>query len=94
MDFRHTHVAIPADVLARELEGESVILNLETERYYGLDQVGTRTWNVITTASSLDAAFDVLLAEYDVDPDTLRTDMANLIEELAANGLLTVLPDD
>jgi len=92
MDFR-TRIVVPAAVLARELEGESVLLNLDTERYYGLDQVGTRMWNVMTQSDSLQVAFDILVEEYDVDPETLRQDMTNLVQELLSNGLLAARDD-
>jgi len=84
---------IPVDVLVRELDGESVLLNLDSECYYGLDEVGTRMWQVLTTSPSIAAAYDDLLAEYDVDAETLRSDMGELIGQLVAHGLLVVGDD-
>jgi hypothetical protein len=63
--------SVPADVLIQELQGESVLLNLRTGRYFGLDEVETRMWTVLTTAEPLRAAYDTLLAEYDVDGQRL-----------------------
>jgi len=40
---------VPAHVLIRHLDGESVLLNLESERYFGLDATGTRMWELATT---------------------------------------------
>ncbi len=89
MDLRPAQrVSVPADVLFRELDGESVLLNLDSENYFGLDQVGTRMWAVLTTSDSVQAACETLLAEYDVAPDALYGDMAKLVEELVAHGLL------
>ena len=59
-------VSIPDMVLFRELDGESVLLNLKTESYLGLDDVGTRMWTVLTAEPSVQAAYEVLLSEYDV----------------------------
>ena len=83
-------VSISSSVMFRELEGESVILGLDSESYFGLDEVGTRMWRVVTEADSIQAAFDVLLGEYDVDSDTLRADLAELLETLLARGLIEV----
>ena len=74
----------------RELEGESVILDLVSESYCGLDQIGTRMWQAVTAADSIEAAFDVLLEEYEVEADTLRTDLSELLDTLLARGLIEV----
>ena len=83
-------IRVPGDVLVRELDGESVLLNLATNSYFGLDTVGTGMWRALTTSDSIQAAYDALLAEYDVAPDLLRRDLEELIEKLAASGLLQV----
>jgi hypothetical protein len=82
--------SVPADVLVQELQGESVLLNLQSGRYFGLDEIGTRMWAVLTSASSLQAAYDTLLAEYDVEGPRLERDLRALVEKLVDNGLLEV----
>lgn len=86
--------AAPAHVLVRFLEQESVLLNLETERYFGLDETGTRMWQVVTTSPSIDGAYQELLAEFDVEPELLRVNFVELLSRLLDNGLLEVLPAD
>lgn len=81
-------VTVPDDVLISHLQEESVILNLDSERYYGLDDVGTRFLSVLTTSESIEAAYDRLRHEYDVDPQVLRADLLALIEKLIDQGLL------
>ena len=83
-------VDIPTDVLFQELEGESVLLNLESERYYGLDNIGTRIWQLLVENGDVLAAFEQLRIEYDVAGDILRRDMAQLISKLSEVGLLKV----
>lgn len=85
-------VAIPDDVLISNLQEESVILNLESERYFGLDSIGTRILTVLTTSESIEAAYDTLLQEYDVEGQVLREDLIVLVEDLAAKGLIRVNP--
>ncbi len=81
-------VQVPSDVLLSELDGESVLLNLKTETYFGLDAVGTRMWSALTKADSIQAAYEVLKTEYDVDPDRLREDLISILEKLLEHGLL------
>jgi hypothetical protein len=78
------------DTLINVIEGESVLLNLKSESYFGLDQVGTRMWALLTTSDSVQAAYEKLLDEYDVSADELRQDMRDLIEKLIAHGLVEV----
>ena len=81
-------------VLVRYLDKESVLLNLETERYYGLDETGTRMWQVVTAAPSIDAAYQELQNEYDVESDLLRADLTELLGRLVENGLLQIQSTD
>ena len=81
-------VRVPEDVLISNLQEESVILNLDSERYYGLDDVGTRFLSVLNTADSLEAAYEVLRDEYDVDAHNLRQDLLELVEDLVKQGIL------
>jgi hypothetical protein len=84
------YVRTSANVLVQELKGESVLLNLQTERYFGLDDVGTRMWEVLSKSESLQQARDTLLDEYEVDPKQLENDLRALIEKLSENGLIEV----
>ena len=81
-------VTVPDDVLISNLQDESVILNLDSERYYGLDDVGTRFLSVVTTSDSIETAYERLHNEYDVDPQVLRNDLVALVENLVEQGLL------
>lgn len=77
-------------VIAQDLAGESVLLDLETEQYFGLDDVGTRIWQTLTEKDSIQSAIAALLEEYDVEPEQLQQDVKNLIQELLANGLVEI----
>lgn len=87
-------VVVPPHVLVRHLDGESVLLNLETERYFGLDATGTRMWELATSLPNIDSAFGKLLDEFDAEPELLRSHLAGLLSQLVENGLLDVLPAD
>jgi hypothetical protein len=89
LDFSQ-RLSVPEDVLLQELDGESVILNLKSECYFGLDEVGTRMWAVLTSSASIQDAYELLLTEYDVAPDVLRQDLVGLAEQLVGHGLLEI----
>ena len=79
---------VAPDTLINVIEGESVLLNLKSESYFGLDQVGTRMWALLTTSDSIQAAYEKLLDEYDVDAEELKLDLSDLIENLLSQGLV------
>jgi hypothetical protein len=85
---------ISANVLIRFLDQESVLLNLNTEKYFGLDSVGTRMWQVVTAAPSVEAAYNQLIEEFDVEPETLRSNLSDLLDHLVENGLIATQPAD
>jgi hypothetical protein len=87
-----TRVSVPPEVLVQELAGESVLLDLTSERYFGLDDVGTRMWKALAEGPSIQASYDVLLSEYEVDAEQLRRDLTGLVEQLVEHGLLHVHP--
>ena len=90
MDLTGKRLEIRREVLARELRGESVLLDLASERYFGLDEVGTGMWRALTAAPTIDDAIATLEAEYDVEPSRLRTDVAAFVQKLADAGLVDV----
>jgi hypothetical protein len=81
---------VPDDVLISGLQDESVLLNLDSERYFGLDEVGTRMLNVLSTADSIEAAYETLKEEYEVDDEVLRKDLMALVDQLLEQGLVEI----
>lgn len=80
-------VAASDDAVFREMDGESVLLNLETGMYFGLDEVGTRVWRLAADNGSLRAVRERLVEEYDADPAAIERDLLALAETLVSKGL-------
>ena len=85
-----SNVAASDDAVFREMDGESVLLNLETGMYFGLDEVGTRVWRLAADNGSLRAVLERLVEEYDADHATIERDLLMLGEALVSKGLWTV----
>lgn len=84
---RRPAFSIPSSVLYRHVDEQMVLLNLESEQYYGLDKVGAHVLTRITE-EPFEEAMASLETDYKVDGDRLRRDVANLVEALIAAGLL------
>ena len=85
-----SRITIPKDVVFREIAGEAVILNLETGKYFGLDQVGTRMWQLLAEHKQVEPALNDLTTEYDTTRDQLQHDLLELVDNLAAHQLIEI----
>ncbi|MBP0014558.1 MAG: PqqD family protein [Roseofilum sp. SBFL] len=86
------NITLAPEVLVQELSGESVLLNLNSEEYFGLDEVGSRMLSLLTGSASIQEASDRLLEEYEVEPEKLHQDLIELIENMVDHDLVTVSP--
>ena len=86
-----SHRATPSeDVMFQDVGGEAVLLNLASERYFGLDPVGTCIWNLLVQDPRLQPAYERLCAEFEVEPARLESDLLDLVGQLAEAGLVEV----
>ena len=81
-------ISVSPDVMIRKVGEESVLLDLKTERYLGLDDVSARFWDLLTNGDSIQSAYETLLAEFEVDPERLRNDLNDFVQELVQFGLV------
>lgn len=85
-----SRLRIPDGVLSRNLQGEEVILNLNTGVYFGLDPVGARIWHLIQQHESTQKVLDALLEEYDVSHAQCAQDLFSLVVQMREKGLVEV----
>ena len=76
------------DVLVQELAGEAVLLDLDSANYFGLNEVGTRVWQILVEHGSPEKAVEILLDEYEVDEEILREDITMLVSGFLESGLM------
>ena len=84
----NSRVRIQDDVLFQELQGEAVLLNLKTGVYLGLNQIGTRIWQLLQEDGALNRVMEVMLQEYDVTQEKLSQDLLDLVGQMEKQGLL------
>jgi hypothetical protein len=70
------------EAIFRDLDGEAVILHLDSGTYFGLNAVGTRIWQLLERDGRLTTVLDGLRAEYDAPPDVLERDLLELVARL------------
>ena len=89
MNFQK-RVKVAPDVLFRTFTTEAILLNLKTEWYYELDDVGVRMWQCVNDSGTIQAAYETLLDEYEVEPAQLKQDMTDLLTQLLENQLIVL----
>ena len=83
-------VVIAKDQVWCELAGEAVILHFKSGVYYGLSPVGARVWSLIQEPKIVSAVLDMLLEEYEVEPDRCESDLFALFQDLAIRELIEI----
>lgn len=75
-------------IIAREIQGETVLLNMETGDYFSLNTVGNEIYNCITSGMDIDGITTHITDSYDIDENTAKEDVLSLINDLIANGVI------
>lgn len=83
-------VTIQPNILAQELDGEIVLLNMDSEHYYSLKESGIRMWQLFNQHADVNVVKKLLLDEYEVDETTIQTDLDSFVSWLVAKKLATV----
>lgn len=77
-------------MLLQEVDGESVLLKLSSEKYFGLNPVGTRFIGLIRESGDVESAVSTILNEFDVGLSVLEADLGELVQALLANELIEI----
>ena len=82
-------VTIPAQVMAREVGDETVILDLANGTYYGLDPVGARIWQLMVEGQTLTQVCELMLADFGVTREVIEHDVLALVQTLMERQLVS-----
>ncbi|MEA3456663.1 MAG: PqqD family protein [Campylobacterota bacterium] len=77
-------------VFAQEVDGEMVLLDMNSENYFGLDEVGTSIWQAMQESGSLDEVYQEMLKQYEVEPEVLQKDLLDFAQKLSDSGLAEI----
>lgn len=83
----------PANLAASAIDGEMVILNLDSGLFFQLNPIGSRIWEALETPTTFAQLCQTMEDTFDVDADTCRHDIEEFISALSAHALVTVASD-
>ena len=81
-------VVASEEQVSSDLEGEAVILDMESGSYYGLNEVGARIWELIQEPTSVQEVQEALLQEYEVSPEQCNRELKSVLQDLIEQGLV------
>jgi hypothetical protein len=84
---------IPAHVSFSVVGQDAFLLNTSTNKYFALEAVGTRLWELMKDDKTPRQACQVILGEYEVDPAQLEHDLLELLGHLLENGLVEIVSE-
>jgi hypothetical protein len=82
-----TPVHISENVLFTGIENEGVLLNTRTNKYFGLNEVAARFWDLIENRS-IREAYNIICSEFEINPRQLEQDLLEFVDLLVQHGLL------
>ena len=77
-------------VFTQKIDEEMVLLDMESENYFGLDEVGTDIWQAMQEKETLKEVLEVLLEQYEVEAEVLERDLSEFVDKLVNSGLVKV----
>jgi len=89
---RNLRVTVSDQVLCQKVGGETVLLDLASEQYFGLDEVGTRFWELLVSSTTFDEIVNLMANEYEVSHAQIEIDLKELLLRLSAEGLVSMSP--
>lgn len=83
-----TMVIVPPEVITQHIGKGLVLMNMDTEHFYELDETGKRFWELICEFGKIDVAVTKLTIEYEVSENIVNRDMAALLDKLVEFKLI------
>ena len=87
-DFKNTIICRNPSAISSELDGEAVILDMESGKYHSLDSTGTKIWALLEDKISLDDIVLQLIEEYSVERQQCTTEVEEFINRMVDLGLV------
>ena len=88
--FPNTTVERRNGVVSCNLSDETVLLDLASGVYFGLNQVGASIWNLTDTPRTVDQIGAELQKEYEIDAESCHAAVSHFLVQLAGKGLITL----
>jgi hypothetical protein len=91
---KSARIALNPEHLVAELDGDLVIMSIETGTYYGLDPVGACVWKLVERPRTFAAVVEGVLERFEVPPEVAEQDLTAFLHEMQAEGIVSITTAD
>lgn len=81
------------ELVSTEVDGERVMMSVDSGEYFGLDPVGSRIWELIENPIRVDSLLDLLIDEFDVSKEQCESDTFEFLNELRDKNILLIISE-
>jgi hypothetical protein len=85
----NSNIKIVGRLVLTEIEDEAILLNIDQNKYYGLDELGLQIWKWVEDGNGYDELKQLIINHYDVDESIAEVDLKDFLEQLKEKGLIT-----
>ena len=85
----NTKIRLNQELLSSEIDGETIMMSVENGKYYGLNAVASRIWELVQKEPLFSELIQELIVEFKVDEELCRQDTHEFITQLSQNNLIT-----
>lgn len=92
---KNTLIERKSDLVSSDMDGETVMMSIENNKYYGLNPVGSRIWELISQPISFESLITALTKEFKVNTGDCEKDVSDFLLKLKEKDLVNFSdPDD
>lgn len=77
-----------SDIVASEIDNETVMMDKDFQKYFGLQEIGTRAWQMLEDPTSIEQMAERLVKHYDVSMEQCMEDLIPLMTDLLKNEMI------
>ena len=79
-----------SEIISSKIDNETVMMDIDFDKYYGLEEVGTRIWELLETQISFEELCRSLVGEFDVSLEQCENDIKPFLHELIEQKMLVI----
>lgn len=76
------------DILVKKLDNSAVILNLNNDTYYGINETSYSMYKKLIKSNSIEQAFIKICSEFDAEPNIIKNDLIEFVQDLLNNKVI------
>lgn len=88
--LRETVISKKTGFITADLDGEKAMMSVEEGKYYGLNSVGSRIWELLDRPITVEDLVEKLMQEYQVDEDTCFREISIFLNKMGQERLISL----